>query len=1153
MHRSEKPLLIIRMASEVLIARGKPASDVPEFLRKASIKDFEYFGERLAESSLEVEGLLGRNQVLRSWNEFGKEGRFDLGSSLGKAALWVATVYANEGRLIESHERIRSRVERSFMNGNYEKVIKYLDRHERVFGKTFWCHRWRLSSISAGGTLLEFTQFQKETTKISSETPAGLILSFMPCLLNESIPPKVVRRTLREYFQNSGNATWANFTKLILLDEIPDLEDERTIVDLISCLELLPVVDRHHCFMRLATHALSQNKWVREFTRGLKVLTPCSIDAQIVIEKEHFGVVHSGLSGKYFDSIECWDSYFCGSYDEADLLAENAQKRGVYDFGLLELQTKSRLYKEKNRTKKSENVEWITQTIEDILNRNDIEDRIYDKLDQFVQGTGFEALSAQVRAFIRGYSGKGSSESLEKLAYLRSHHFSPRFNEDLGDSKLWKSHLEFLRRKKPKSQCVIYLHKLIAARDLSQFEIASYADPIPNVRQRYFEGLIALKLGFLKNALASINKFIEEFEKDPTHERGKFALDQALALRAEVFRLLSDAESAQSVVVELYNTGASAFKRLDLRAFYRLSYQKRKELGGTLDFPILAWLAGVGPHEVCLGIKRVMRFWGVDLPSDLLELDLPFKILTVKTFFEKVCTVENLDSISSLDTIDKVDEERLRILGWIEDTFGESAPVVERERLKLIQASQLRHGLDRIDDNKLAIDLPSLQDAERSEIETIFQDYVSRLELALASLTGDIEKLIDAARTEGGKPQGILLRGYREAFVDAKIAAFDALREIFIRSPQFGLEGCLSGRIRHGIVVEHIIKPLKSQDILITERYLGHQGSAVGWAGDFTDDQSEQAEEAKEVLRTLTEQVAEEAGLFRDEIIQTSVEDDDDKAAFHFYFEREEIRKVLSEEVDDHSDWRTFSFSVFSMLTQRTQECLAPLRLYISDELKPRILSHFDSAIRSIEGIGEFHSLHYRVVKSKQEMEGACEAMISWFQDLTGTIGQDVTFDFVSNTAIGMLERLHPEYSGGYKGVVDGEARLNGKYFTTLVHVIYFLIENGVKHTDLLLAKDFSGVVEVRVEGGRLAIRVDSRMSSAQAAEHACEKISERLSEIDLDANPGSAIIETNSGFAKILSAMKFEFKDSEHALTAKAEGESVSVSVGVRLDVIAR
>ncbi|MFC7339604.1 hypothetical protein ACFQY0_20610 [Haloferula chungangensis] len=1143
-----------QLINQVLQLDANSGNALVTFLKKAGIGDFEELGRRLKEQPDHVRKEFSPNYRIETWNEFGRYKEVEFTSIGSKALYWFATICSAEPLLLASHEKIRDGVEQNFMRGQVEATHQLLDQHELEFGKSLWSHQWRVLAFSASASEVQLAEYQQAMLNEAEGSLAVPILNLRSYLTRTDTPPRILRRSLRRSLEAINMEPIGDMLGLLLLDELPQEMEIGRINSLLECLEDLPLVDRYGAFIQLATHLLTADRtWERDVTRALQILAIDGNDARIILEKHHCGRVKSRLNSDAFESIQCWDYYFTGDYTKIPIEVAKFQSDAPYDFNLLDLKVKADLYQNSEEQVDDSPENWLAQTLAKVLRDNNIGDRVYDELDRFSLRAGFFSLGSQIRAFIRSYSGQGTSPRLVRLANLRGYHFSPRHNESITNIVPWRNYLALLIERKPDSCSAQFLYTLATAQSYKVFVGLGDEHPVAEIRRKYFKGLIALKLGFLPTALTSITSFIEECKDDPVHGTVRFALDQALILRAEVFRLMGDSESAQALLVDLQINGASALKRLNLTQFYELSYSNRKELSQSIDFPILAWLARVGPHENCLAIKRFLKHWGVALPSEFLKLALPFSSERVREFVFRVCTAENLDSISALDTNDKVDEERLRLLRWVTENYPEYAKQVEREKLNLIQVSQLRAGLNRIDDNKLVLDLASLQDVEGEQIEEIHQDYVSRKELALAAFAETIQKVFSEVSASGeGKTIVVSQDALLQAYNDAYLSAFNRLRKIFIRSPQFGFEACLSGRIRHGIVVEHLLKPLKAHALLVSERVSDQVKSTSFFEFDsLASLEPQQQEVALEALEKLTSNVADEARRFRDEVVQTDLKEGDASAVFNYFFKDQWLLEHHDFEDSEGVDWKSFSFEVFSVLAERTRDCLPVLRERISAEIKPSLLNYFDVCVKDIEAIDGVQPLRTRILQAKQELESACDDMLRWFQDLTGAIGQDVEFSFALNTAVGMLERLHPELQGIYSKEVAAGMRLKGRFFTSFVHVIFYLIENGIKHTDVD-ADAFRGRIELTNLDGELQLRVFSRMSSSESVERATSVINRRIREINLDKDPDSAIKEKGSGFAKILAALRYEFKAGTHNLEAVSDGEDVVVKITMMISGIA-
>jgi hypothetical protein len=149
----------------------------------------------------------------------------------------------------------------------------------------------------------------------------------------------------------------------------------------------------------------------------------------------------------------------------------------------------------------------------------------------------------------------------------------------------------------------------------------------------------------------------------------------------------------------------------------------------------------------------------------------------------------------------------------------------------------------------------------------------------------------------------------------------------------------------------------------------------------------------------------------------------------------------------------------------------------------------------------------------------------------------------VARTAIGMIEQLNPEIRGRYQSEVDSTQRVRGRHFTSIVHILFFMLDNANRHSNV--PKDsFQSKVFIRTDGNALTIRVTSNMKCPEAAFADCNKLQRTVSELTKALNPDTVIKEGGSGYAKIIAAVRYGFKQKDPLIDATNNENVLSVSL---------
>jgi hypothetical protein len=202
-------------------------------------------------------------------------------------------------------------------------------------------------------------------------------------------------------------------------------------------------------------------------------------------------------------------------------------------------------------------------------------------------------------------------------------------------------------------------------------------------------------------------------------------------------------------------------------------------------------------------------------------------------------------------------------------------------------------------------------------------------------------------------------------------------------------------------------------------------------------------------------------------------------------------------------------------------------------------------AVKEVESLDErlIPILRNDLVTCRTEVERACQRMVRWFDFRDPTLMGDMDFLLVAQTAVGMAERLNPDYRGLHCIECDTQYLLKGRYFTALVHTLFFLLENAIRHTDVPVDR-YGSSVRIVTEGNRLCLTVSTQMSSEDAANHAVSKIRGTLDQLELHFDPGKVVREGGSGLAKVIATVRYAFKQDQAIIEATSATDCVSVSV---------
>jgi hypothetical protein len=235
---------------------------------------------------------------------------------------------------------------------------------------------------------------------------------------------------------------------------------------------------------------------------------------------------------------------------------------------------------------------------------------------------------------------------------------------------------------------------------------------------------------------------------------------------------------------------------------------------------------------------------------------------------------------------------------------------------------------------------------------------------------------------------------------------------------------------------------------------------------------------------------------------------------------------------------------------ERTRGSLISIQERIANELRGRLGAAANQAISSLSEVvddNQILPLRNDLAAARNETERTCDEMVHWFQGSDAMLLADPDLGLVARTAIGMIEKLNPDYRGRHNLEIKHNPKIRGRFFTALVHIVFFLLENALRHSDI--TKDrFHSALQVCGIANLLEVQLRSRMASSERATLAVNRINDKLKECKAALDPAKVVREGGSGFAKIITTVRYEFKQGDPEVIASAQGEFLTVSVSCAL-----
>lgn len=1114
---------------------------------KADIRDQIEVLATLEADAATTRDLLTGTCFARTWSQVFLTNSIPRIAGSQKALNWTVAVFCRHSLAVSQHVAIREALNRHVLRGEWKEAQERIKEHTRSFGISLWALAWSLLIVeeSQGSTA------RKELIDRFATSEKGTNLPFFAACFGLSVDKAVSDDQFRAVVLDrvpSGEPPLRRFFQL-LFHEDPDPKWKTW--EMLELFELLPIVDRYELLLRLAVLAIAQGH--SESQQILRALCRVSQNCPDPVANYLLDCADEtrSLDGNIDTRlVAAWDSYVASKYEECDELASNIALARPDILGAHELAVKASLYLNRNEALAGTTPMVLLQHhLRNVFLKNEQSEDSLKYLQRFGSRFRILSLTAPLRALHVQHSSPVPDEKWHKQAAFTYGVHGPR-NFEYGF---------------PPDQNARYLDRYAAALEQSLaarfFRDVAHGGAIlerfPNVsplRLHFFNGITAARRHDYKTALSDLATFLILQTLDRNSPLSPFAIEEARRVLVGVHLIKGHVVPMIQEVVNAYIDRAHATRRLPVEKVFAACTEDQQSACKQIEFPIIAHLACDEPHQVSLALKRFLRARGLERPSDLdVSDDVPCSVIS--TLFLRVCTPEVLDSLRALDTVEKVETERLVLLDWVARHVHALSRLAETEMLRLTQQAELRDAMRKLEGARVVLNISALRETEQQRFSDAFFRYSAQSELARQLRSESRTQLKLVERPGGGfviiaPPESPKVREGQFAEFIAFAAAFREIRDAFVSSPHFGIESCLSGRIRHGFVVEHLRRPLVERKLAIRPDSPELEEERAHWSVRLGLDTKEPLLAwVMSELHILTEAVDTIAEEVKNVWIQSRTESRNPDGLFDYSFGDDQLESSFRK-FSDTEEFQPFLDGVFDLLLERTRQSLVVVRSKIRHDLVEKLCRPLDETLGTVSSRDEgMHLLPLRndLAACRSEVERSCQQMAHWFDTSDAALMGDVEFELVARTAVGMIERLNPAFAGKHRTKVHADYRLRGRHFTSLVHMLFFLLDNAIRYSGVPNER-FEGSLNIQAVGNSLQISVKNLTASEVVAETAAKKIQTVVKDLKQALDPAKVIREGGSGFAKVLAAVRFEFKQNDPFVQATARDDSLTVDVRCEL-----
>lgn len=614
-------------------------------------------------------------------------------------------------------------------------------------------------------------------------------------------------------------------------------------------------------------------------------------------------------------------------------------------------------------------------------------------------------------------------------------------------------------------------------------------------------------------------------------------------------------QKALSLYVDNYFTNKNLVSNLNTDEL--VNQIKAKEFyADTIDLPIFYSLVSPDIYEQYVKYDDFIESIDISRPIELLDNDnIPKEKLIY--FLKEICTIEILHHSLNFEGTDDIENERINILKHLLVLD----PEMETEYIEAItdisQRSKIRKAIREVNKGRITINSQLLRNSVENEIKDNFFRF---RELVDFSAEHNLQSIDPTNKLLNNYFNSMQEKSLRDKFVNINDPAFISfkamiidIRDKFILSKDFGLDGYLSTRIRHGTLINHIRSNFEAFNLISQKRgdtYIENEH----WKNRIPRELLDRQNEIQECLKTFSKEADDLTEYLIKELIQIKTEKHIQKsnALFDYSLGDKTLAYLYSQIKDSLHSHTAFLNFVFEYLEASTELQLKKIQELFKTEITERyttIVERFNTSIRKIIGCSSFVDLTSSIVKCQTNIQNEILNIAEWFSIANPSSDLTLDIETIVQTAIEITNTIYPNESIAPSIDVDNEIPF-ASGTTSMIYIIRILLDNIIKHSGKPNSERNIHIKSYFINDTTLALSISNDFNS-ELYEIIDSNLSETKNKWKEKTDFTKSNIEGGSGFDKIRRILAVDMTMSNYKFDYQISNSNVSIVIDFEIKII--
>ncbi len=543
---------------------------------------------------------------------------------------------------------------------------------------------------------------------------------------------------------------------------------------------------------------------------------------------------------------------------------------------------------------------------------------------------------------------------------------------------------------------------------------------------------------------------------------------------------------------------------------------------------------------------------GIEYPSKLSinHLISQFSLEKIIYFLRYVCTISTIQYSLEFSSIDKAEQERHEIYNLLKQLDNRNSSIYDNEIAEILRAGAVRKAIKEVDEGRLYVNIESLKNLQMNNVKESFNRYK---EIELTTKNNGLIGFNASKERNWINPEfqqnNLNPELNNQAFLAFK-SIYIETRDKFLFSKEYGLESCLSGRIRHG-TLKNLLRSVFEKLNLITSKSGDTYIDNVYWQEQFRYDMALN-KNIQDSLKKFSRGIDDLTTHIVDSQIQIQTEKNTDKSngLFNYASNDTSLNEFFNLFKDSFDNYNSLITRIYSELAATTSLHIVP---YVKKILTTDIKNKFQRLIEELQAGIRSHSdnnpnlfpkeLLANVSKSSTDIQTELDNVAEWFNFSTSDSSSLLDIETILNASKELTNKFNPSCSIEPEIILNCPKDLSVIASSMLIFVFHILMDNIIKHSKLN-----SPSIVVRIIVNQIDDFIEIKVINNIHPSVDLEVITERLKSIKENWNNNEKIerssLEGGSGFDKIKRILLYEALAKTDKFEFSIDQDEVSISL---------